>query len=88
MIPEIVIAAFTVFCGAVSLHYARRARQSARFVADQLAPAGVDVSPRCGKCRGPLQAATRPHNGQTHFCPTCELWAVVVAVPGPRGGDR
>ena len=50
--------------------------------------AGVEVSPRCRKCDGPLQAASSPYEGQTHYCPTCALWAVVVAVPGPRGGDR
>lgn len=86
MITEIVVAAFTVLCAGLCVRYARRARQSARFVADQLAPAGFDVSPRCRKCRGPLQAATSPHNGQTHYCPTCELWAVVANAPGPREG--
>jgi len=82
----VALMAFAVLCAAVSARHARSARRSARFVVSQLAPAGIDVSPRCRKCDGPLQAANEPHNGQTHYCPTCQLWAVVAGVPGPRGG--
>lgn len=78
---EVFMAIFCVLCAVLSVRYARRAGRSARFVASQLAPAGV-VSPRCAACGGPLQAAREPYNGQTHYCPTCQLWAVVVGAPG------
>lgn len=75
-------------CSAVAIRAGRHATRLAAELHLRVSQlSGVEISPLCRKCKGPLQAAREPHNGQTHFCPTCQLWAVVVQPPRPREGS-